>query len=117
MSGDRVPTSIMAKAPLGASESCPDRRHSGAPRCISINPIVRGRQCGKQIDRSHACRSARRDLAGIRGRHPADPEDRQPHARTHTRERVYTRALTIAGGTTQVNKNIIAQRLLGMPRA
>ena len=33
------------------------------------------------------------------------------------RDRVYSRALTIAGGTTQVNKNILAQRILGMPRA
>ena len=33
------------------------------------------------------------------------------------RDRVYVRALTIAGGTTQVNKNIIAQRLLGLPRS
>jgi alkylation response protein AidB-like acyl-CoA dehydrogenase len=33
------------------------------------------------------------------------------------RDRVYTRALTIAGGTTQVNKNVIAQRILGLPRA
>ena len=32
------------------------------------------------------------------------------------RERVYARALSIAGGTTQVNKNIVAQRVLGMPR-
>jgi alkylation response protein AidB-like acyl-CoA dehydrogenase len=32
------------------------------------------------------------------------------------RDRVYSRALTIAGGTTQVNKNILAQRILGMPR-
>jgi alkylation response protein AidB-like acyl-CoA dehydrogenase len=32
------------------------------------------------------------------------------------RERVYGRSLTIAGGTTQVNKNIIAQRILGLPR-
>jgi alkylation response protein AidB-like acyl-CoA dehydrogenase len=32
------------------------------------------------------------------------------------RERVYSRALTIAGGTTQVNKNIVAQRILGLPR-
>ncbi len=32
------------------------------------------------------------------------------------RDRVYSRALTIAGGTTQVNKNIVAQRVLGMPR-
>jgi alkylation response protein AidB-like acyl-CoA dehydrogenase len=33
------------------------------------------------------------------------------------RDRVYSRALTIAGGTTQVNKNVIAQRILGLPRA
>jgi alkylation response protein AidB-like acyl-CoA dehydrogenase len=32
------------------------------------------------------------------------------------RDRVYSRALTIAGGTTQVNKNVIAQRILGLPR-
>jgi alkylation response protein AidB-like acyl-CoA dehydrogenase len=32
------------------------------------------------------------------------------------RDRVYVRAMTIAGGTTQVNKNIIAQRILGLPR-
>lgn len=32
------------------------------------------------------------------------------------RDRVYMRALTIAGGTTQVNKNILAQRILGLPR-
>ena len=33
------------------------------------------------------------------------------------RDRVYSRALTIAGGTTQVNKNILAQRILGLPRS
>jgi alkylation response protein AidB-like acyl-CoA dehydrogenase len=32
------------------------------------------------------------------------------------RDRVATRSYTIAGGTTQVNKNIIAQRILGLPR-
>ena len=32
------------------------------------------------------------------------------------RDRVYARAFSIAGGTTQVNKNIIAQRVLGLPR-
>ena len=32
------------------------------------------------------------------------------------RERVYVRALSIAGGTTQVNKNVLAQRILGLPR-
>ncbi len=33
------------------------------------------------------------------------------------RDRVAMRSHTIAGGTTQVNKNIIAQRILGLPRA
>jgi alkylation response protein AidB-like acyl-CoA dehydrogenase len=33
------------------------------------------------------------------------------------RDRVYARALTIAGGTTQVNKNIVAERILGLPRS
>jgi alkylation response protein AidB-like acyl-CoA dehydrogenase len=33
------------------------------------------------------------------------------------RDRVYVRSMSIAGGTTQVNKNIIAQRVLGLPRS
>jgi alkylation response protein AidB-like acyl-CoA dehydrogenase len=33
------------------------------------------------------------------------------------RDRVAMRSHTIAGGTTQVNKNIIAQRILGLPRS
>jgi alkylation response protein AidB-like acyl-CoA dehydrogenase len=33
------------------------------------------------------------------------------------RERLYVRSVSIAGGTTQVNRNIIAQRVLGLPRA
>jgi alkylation response protein AidB-like acyl-CoA dehydrogenase len=32
------------------------------------------------------------------------------------RHRLSMRSYTIAGGTTQVNKNIIAQRILGLPR-
>ncbi len=32
------------------------------------------------------------------------------------RDRAYARSFTIAGGTTQINKQIIAQRILGMPR-
>lgn len=30
--------------------------------------------------------------------------------------RLYTRATSVAGGTTQVNRNIVAQRVLGLPR-
>jgi len=36
---------------------------------------------------------------------------------TWGRDRVAMRSYTIAGGTTQVNKNIIAQRVLGLPRS
>ncbi len=32
------------------------------------------------------------------------------------RDRVYMRALTIAGGTTQINKGVLATRMLGLPR-
>ena len=32
------------------------------------------------------------------------------------RDHVYVRAMTIVGGTTQINKNVIAQRILGLPR-
>ena len=32
------------------------------------------------------------------------------------RDRVGNRQATIAGGTTQINKNIVAQRVLGLPR-
>ncbi len=31
--------------------------------------------------------------------------------------RLYSRATSIAGGTTQINKNIIARRVLGLPKA
>ena len=32
------------------------------------------------------------------------------------RDRVYSRSISIAGGTTQINKNIVAQRILALPR-
>jgi alkylation response protein AidB-like acyl-CoA dehydrogenase len=32
-------------------------------------------------------------------------------------ERVYAPSYSIAGGTTQVNRNLVAQRVLGLPRA
>jgi len=34
-----------------------------------------------------------------------------------SQEFLLTRCLSIAGGTTQVNKNIVAQRILGLPRS
>ncbi len=35
----------------------------------------------------------------------------------HGRIRLYARSYTLAGGTTQVNKNVVAQRVLGLPRS
>jgi alkylation response protein AidB-like acyl-CoA dehydrogenase len=32
------------------------------------------------------------------------------------RQYLYDRAMTIAGGTTEVQRNIVAQRILGLPR-
>ncbi|MBV8693323.1 MAG: acyl-CoA dehydrogenase, partial [Actinobacteria bacterium] len=32
------------------------------------------------------------------------------------RDALYSRSLTIAGGTTEVNKNLLAERILGLPR-
>ena len=39
-----------------------------------------------------------------------------PDGRRWADYRLTARALTIAGGTTQINKNITAQRVLGLPR-
>ncbi len=36
---------------------------------------------------------------------------------TWGRDAVYSRSMTIAGGTSQVNKNVLAQRVLGLPRS
>ena len=38
------------------------------------------------------------------------------HRGTWGDNRLFTRATSIAGGTTQINKNIIARRVLGMPK-
>ncbi len=40
-----------------------------------------------------------------------------PHVRKWADYRLTSRSLTIAGGTTQINKNITAQRVLGLPRS
>ena len=80
----------------------------------AISGLLHGRQAGPETSVAKLvwsdCESHVADLAGqLLG----------PAANTGSwgRDRVYVRALSIAGGTTQVNKNIIAQRVLGLPRA
>ena len=59
-------------------------------------------ETGQRVD------STRLALAGVGGVLGADPEA--------AREYLTGRALTIAGGTTQVVKNIMAERVLGLPK-
>jgi alkylation response protein AidB-like acyl-CoA dehydrogenase len=53
-------------------------------------------------------------LAGGHGR-PVAP-DGQPDGAHWARQVLMTRALTIGGGTTDIQLNIIGERILGLPR-
>ncbi|MEO8604155.1 MAG: acyl-CoA dehydrogenase family protein, partial [bacterium] len=42
-----------------------------------------------------------------------------PHAlleNTHARDYLYARSETIMGGTSEIQRNVVAQRILGLPR-
>ena len=80
----------------------------------AVSGVLHGRPAGPETSLAKLvwseCETQIADMAGqILG----------AHANTGSwgRDRVYVRALSIAGGTTQVNKNIVAQRVLGLPRA
>ena len=80
----------------------------------AVSGLLHGREAGPETSLAKLvwseCESHIADVAGqVLG----------PAANTGDwgRDRVYVRALSIAGGTTQVNKNIVAQRVLGLPRA
>ncbi|MBV8297061.1 MAG: acyl-CoA dehydrogenase family protein [Acidimicrobiia bacterium] len=80
----------------------------------AISGLLHGREAGPETSLAKLvwsdCESHIAEVAG---------ELLGPAANTGSwgRDRVYVRALSIAGGTTQVNKNIVAQRVLGLPRS
>ena len=83
-----------------------DRAISGALHGRELGPGGEHRQAGVERDVEQHVAEVAGDVLG-------------PDANTGSwgRDRVYDAGrYTIAGGTTQVNKNIIAQRVLGLPR-
>ena len=80
----------------------------------AVSGLLHGREAGPETSLAKLvwsdCESHIAEVAG---------ELLGPAANTGSwgRDRVYVRALSIAGGTTQVNKNIVAQRVLGLPRS
>ena len=79
----------------------------------AVSGLLHGREAGPETSLAKLVWSeCETDIAEAAG------ELLGPAANTGTwgRDRVYVRALSIAGGTTQVNKNIVAQRVLGLPR-
>lgn len=79
----------------------------------AISAEIHGRPMGPEGSIAKLVWSeAEQHLTEVAGRVLGPDALRGPWAR----DRVYGRALTIAGGTTQVNKNILAQRVLGLPR-
>ena len=94
--------------------------------------LPRGRAAEAGVGPGDLGRAARTDArAGVEHREAGVERDRAAHRRGRGRgartgrgtrarwgvDRVAVRSHTIAGGTTQVNKNIIAQRVLGLPRS
>ena len=92
------------------------RASTSKASCSSSSPTARSRPsctAGRWARRQHrqaAC-GARPSSTSPRSRATCSAPTRC--AGPWGRDRVYSRALTIAGGTTQVNKNILAQRMLG----
>ena len=109
----------------GARRSTPVRPRPGRP------PLHRGAQ-PRAPRQAHARRRAgrpgarargQRDQAGLEPHRPGAgqhrrrrPRPRRPRAAAGPRNLLGSRSLTIAGGTTEVNRNIIGERVLGLPR-
>ncbi len=64
--------------------------------------------------------AAAADLLGVSGTawpgDPADPGDYAASMPAEVRGMLRSRANTIEGGTSEVNKNVLAERVLGLPK-
>lgn len=75
---------------------------------------LNGRPPGAESSITKQCWS---DIEHMIGETSACALGEQAHQGDWGDNRLYSRATSIAGGTTQINKNIIARRVLGMPKA
>ncbi len=79
----------------------------------SLSGIIHGREAGPESSLAKLVWSqVESEIAEVAGEVLGPGANEGPWGR----DRVYARSFSIAGGTTQVNKNIVAQRVLGLPR-
>jgi alkylation response protein AidB-like acyl-CoA dehydrogenase len=80
---------------------------------VCIAGELNGRPPGAESSITKQCWS---DIEHMIGEASAAALGAQAHHGEWGDNRLYSRATSIAGGTTQINKNIIARRVLGMPK-
>jgi alkylation response protein AidB-like acyl-CoA dehydrogenase len=81
---------------------------------VCIAGELNGRPPGAESSITKQCWS---DIEHMIGEASASVLGPQAHGGDWGDNRLYSRATSIAGGTTQINKNIIARRVLGLPKA
>lgn len=81
---------------------------------VCIAGELNGRPPGAESSITKQCWS---DIEHMIGETSASVLGAEAHRGSWGDNRLYSRATSIAGGTTQINKNIIARRVLGLPKA
>ena len=81
---------------------------------VCIAGELNGRLPGAESSITKQCWS---DIENMIGETSASVLGMEAHCGSWGDNRLYSRATSIAGGTTQINKNIIARRVLGLPKA